>query len=144
MRNYRYKCWPLKFVFVARLFFYTLLIAFSQPNAQAAEAHFVLISHGADGDPWWNIVKNAVRQANEDFGVQTDYLNPANGDLNQMVKMIRQAAQGNYDGVITTCRRSGWVPCWHWDHPRLHPRWRRCAIWGSRVRYSFVPLIFPV
>lgn len=102
MSNHRDTCWSLKFVFVAGLFFFTLLLAVAQHNAQAAEAHFVLISHGADGDPWWNIVKNAVRQADEDFDVQTDYLNPATGDLNQMAKMIRQATQGNYDGVITT------------------------------------------
>lgn len=71
-------------------------------TAQAADAHFVLISHAPDSDSWWNVIKNAIKQADEDFNVETDYRNPPNGDIADMARLIEQAAARNYDGVITT------------------------------------------
>ncbi|WP_114814768.1 sugar ABC transporter substrate-binding protein [Paraburkholderia kururiensis] len=71
-------------------------------TAYAADAHFVLISHAPDSDSWWNTIKNAIKQADEDFNVQTDYRNPPNGDIADMARLIEQAAARNYDGVITT------------------------------------------
>lgn len=71
-------------------------------NAYAADAHFVLISHAPDSDSWWNTIKNAIKQADEDFNVETDYRNPPNGDIADMARLIEQAAARNYDGVITT------------------------------------------
>jgi len=70
--------------------------------ARAADAHFVLISHAPDSDSWWNTIKNAIKQADEDFNVETDYRNPPNGDIADMARLIEQAAARNYDGVITT------------------------------------------
>ncbi len=73
------------------------------PAARAApEAHFVLISHAPDSDPWWNTIKNAIKQADEDFNVETDYRNPSTGDIADMARLIEQAAARNYDGVIVT------------------------------------------
>jgi len=60
---------------------------------------FVLISHAADSDVWWNTVKNAIRQAGDDYGVQVDYRNPPDGDLAGMARLLEQAAARNYDGV---------------------------------------------
>jgi len=71
-------------------------------SAQAADAHFVLISHAPDSDSWWNTIKNAIKQADEDFNVETDYRNPPNGDIADMARLIEQAAARNYDGVIVT------------------------------------------
>ncbi|WP_042303674.1 sugar ABC transporter substrate-binding protein [Paraburkholderia kururiensis] len=71
-------------------------------TAYAADAHFVLISHAPDSDSWWNTIKNAIKQADEDFNVETDYRNPPNGDIADMARLIEQAAARNYDGVITT------------------------------------------
>src|SRR5258706_2412909 len=71
-------------------------------SAQAADAKFVLISHAPDSDSWWNTIKNAVKQAGEDYGVQVDYRNPSTGDLADMARLIEQAAAANYDGVIVT------------------------------------------
>jgi simple sugar transport system substrate-binding protein len=68
----------------------------------APDAKFVLISHAPDSDSWWNTIKNAIKQADEDFNVQTDYRNPPNGDIADMSRLIEQAAARNYDGVITT------------------------------------------
>jgi simple sugar transport system substrate-binding protein len=70
--------------------------------ARAADAHFVLISHAPDSDSWWNTIKNAIKQADEDFNVQTDYRNPPNGDIADMARLVEQAAARNYDGVIVT------------------------------------------
>ncbi|WP_322015849.1 sugar ABC transporter substrate-binding protein [Paraburkholderia sp. J12] len=80
----------------------TGLAAAGTPAAQAADAHFVLISHAPDSDSWWNTIKNAIKQADEDFNVETDYRNPPNGDIADMARLIEQAAARNYDGVITT------------------------------------------
>src|ERR1035438_6980039 len=73
----------------------------------APDAHFVLISHAPDSDPWWNTVKNAIKQADEDFNVQTDYRNPPNGDIADMARLIEQAAARNYDGVIVCWKLRG-------------------------------------
>lgn len=69
---------------------------------QAAGGRYVLISHAPDSDAWWNTIKNAIKQAGEDFGVQVDYRNPPTGDLADMARLIEQAAAAGYDGVITT------------------------------------------
>ena len=62
----------------------------------------MLISHAPDSDSWWNTIKNAIKQADEDFNVETDYRNPPNGDIADMSRLIEQAAARNYDGVIVT------------------------------------------
>lgn len=64
-----------------------------------AGGHYVLISHAADSDVWWNTVKNAIKQAGDDYGVQVDYRNPPDGDLAGMARLLEQAAARNYDGV---------------------------------------------
>src|ERR1700743_1589546 len=71
-------------------------------TAQAPDAHFVLISHAPDSDSWWNTIKNAIKQADEDFNVETDYRNPPNGDIADMSRLVEQSAARNYDGVIVT------------------------------------------
>jgi len=74
----------------------TAATAASGPHANE---RYVLISHAADSDVWWNTVKNAIKQAADDFGVQVDYRNPPNGDLADMARLVEQAAARNYDGV---------------------------------------------
>ena len=77
------------------------LCVLAQP-ALAADARFVLVSHAPDSDAWWNTIKNAIKQAGEDFNVQVDYRNPPNGDLADMARLIEQAAARRYDGVIAS------------------------------------------
>src|SRR5689334_3305065 len=67
-----------------------------------AETRFVLVSHAPDSDSWWNTIKNAIKQAGEDFGVTVDYRNPSSGDLADMARIIEQASARNYDGVISS------------------------------------------
>src|SRR5262245_51898893 len=68
----------------------------------AADAKFVLISHAPDSDSWWNTIKNAIKQAGDDFNVSVDYRNPSNGDLADMARLIEQSAARNYGGVIAS------------------------------------------
>ena len=68
----------------------------------ASDEKFVLISHAADSDTWWNTVRNAIRQAGEDFNVTVDYRNPAKGEQTGMAHLIDRAAASNYDGMIAT------------------------------------------
>jgi simple sugar transport system substrate-binding protein len=81
-----------------------LAFGFGTVGGASAEpvAHFDFISHAPDSDAWWNTVKNGIKQADEDFNVQTDYRNPPNGDIADMVQLVNQAAARNYDGVVTT------------------------------------------
>ncbi|HEV7813792.1 MAG TPA: sugar ABC transporter substrate-binding protein [Janthinobacterium sp.] len=71
-------------------------------SSHAAGERFVLISHAPDSDSWWNTIKNAIKQAGEDFNVTVDYRNPPNGDLADMARLIEQASARNYDGVIAS------------------------------------------
>ena len=68
--------------------------------SHAAGEKFVLVSHAPDSDSWWNTIKNAIKQAGEDFNVTVDYRNPPNGDLADMARLIEQSAARNYDGLI--------------------------------------------
>ena len=78
------------------------LAALLATGAAQAEGRYVLVSHAPDSDSWWNTIKNSVKQAGEDYGVQVDYRNPANGDLADMARLVEQAAAQNVDGVIVT------------------------------------------
>jgi len=71
-------------------------------GAAQAAGKYVLISHAPDSDSWWNTIKNAIKQAGEDFDVTVDYRNPPSGDLADMARLIEQAAAANYDGVVTS------------------------------------------
>jgi simple sugar transport system substrate-binding protein len=62
----------------------------------------VLVSHAPDSDSWWNTIKNAIKQAGEDFAVTVDYRNPSNGDLSDMARLIEQASARNYEGVVAS------------------------------------------
>ena len=65
-----------------------------------AADRYVLVSHAPDSDSWWNTIKNAIKEADQDFGVHTDYRNPPSGDLADMARIVEQAAARNYNGVI--------------------------------------------
>ncbi|MFX1673220.1 hypothetical protein PWR63_13265 [Paraburkholderia sp. A2WS-5] len=57
-------------------------------SAAAAGVRFVVVSHAPDADPFWNVVKNGIADAQKDFGVTVDYRNPPNGDLADMVHLL--------------------------------------------------------
>jgi simple sugar transport system substrate-binding protein len=70
--------------------------------AQAAGEHFVFISHAPDSDSWWNVIKNALKDAEKDFGVKVDYRNPSTGDLADMASIIEQTTATKPAGIIVT------------------------------------------
>jgi len=78
------------------------LVALLASGAASAAGRYVLISHAPDSDSWWNTIRNSIKQAGEDYGVQVDYRNPPSGDLADMARLIEQAAAAGYDGVIVT------------------------------------------
>ncbi|NRO95961.1 substrate-binding domain-containing protein [Paraburkholderia sp. NMBU_R16] len=61
-----------------------------------------MVTHAPDADPFWNVVKNGIADAQQDFGVKVDYRNPSNGDLADMTRLLEQAGARHYDGVATT------------------------------------------
>ncbi len=70
--------------------------------ANAGATRLVFISHAPDSDKWWNVIKNGLKHASEDFGVEIDYKNPPTGDLKDMVKLIDESSSQNYQGMMVT------------------------------------------
>ncbi|WP_341316426.1 sugar ABC transporter substrate-binding protein [Paraburkholderia sp. IMGN_8] len=85
---------------VARLTAAWAVLAFSLHAV--ADTRFVVVTHAPDADPFWNVVKSGIRDAEKDFGVAADYRNPPNGDLADMTHLLDQAGARRYDGVATT------------------------------------------
>ncbi|MCP8894892.1 sugar ABC transporter substrate-binding protein [Shinella daejeonensis] len=70
--------------------------------AHADGEKFVWISHGPDSDSWFNVIKNAIKITNEQMGVETEYRNPATGDLADMARIVQQSSAAGVDGIIVT------------------------------------------
>jgi simple sugar transport system substrate-binding protein len=71
-------------------------------SAQAEGENFIFITHGADSDSWFNVIRNAIRVTSEQMGVTTEYRNPPNGDLADMARIVEQAVASGPDGIIVT------------------------------------------
>ncbi|MCZ2722308.1 sugar ABC transporter substrate-binding protein [Marinomonas sp. 15G1-11] len=69
-------------------------------TAHAEGERFVFISHAPDSDSWWNVIKNAVKQAGDDMDVTVEYRNPPTGDLADMARIVEQAVATNPDGIV--------------------------------------------
>jgi simple sugar transport system substrate-binding protein len=70
--------------------------------AQADEPLYVFVSHSPDSDSWWNVIKNALKDAAKDFHVKVEFRNPPNGDLADMARIIEQATAQKPAGIIST------------------------------------------
>ncbi|ALT00321.1 sugar ABC transporter substrate-binding protein [Lacimicrobium alkaliphilum] len=71
-------------------------------HASAADERFIMITHAPDSDPWWNVMKNAVKEASEKMNVEVSYQNPASGDITDMARIVEQSVASNPDGIIVT------------------------------------------
>ncbi len=71
-------------------------------TAFADNERFVFVSHAPDSDSWWNVIKNALKNAGHDEGVKVEYRNPPTGDIADMARIIQQATASNPDGIVTT------------------------------------------
>ena len=74
----------------------------AQSPAVAEGERYVLVSHAPDSDSWWNTIKNAIKVAGGQMGVEVEYRNPTTGDLADMARIIEQATASNPDGIIST------------------------------------------
>src|SRR3954466_7472545 len=70
--------------------------------AQADGERFVFVSHAPDSDSWWNVIKNALKDAEKDFGVKVEYRNPSTGDLADMARIVEQTTATKPAGIIVT------------------------------------------
>lgn len=71
-------------------------------DAHAEGERFVFVSHAPDSDSWWNVIKNALKNAEKDLGVTVEYRNPSTGDIAEMARIIEQATASNPTGIIST------------------------------------------
>lgn len=71
-------------------------------TAYAEGEKFVYITHGADSDSWFNVIRNAISDTSEQLGVTTEYRNPATGDLTDMARIVQQAIASDPDGIVVT------------------------------------------
>lgn len=69
---------------------------------KAAEAHFIVVTHGQANDPFWLRVKNGVEAAAEAMGVTADYRAPESFDMVAMAQLIEAAIQQEPDGLVVS------------------------------------------
>lgn len=92
----------------ALLLFMILGLIFSQVGMVSSqledrdEIRIVMITHGQEGDQFWDVVKRGVDQAMLDTGVTVEYQTPANFDLEEMAQLIRDAIVTDPDGIIVS------------------------------------------
>lgn len=79
-----------------------LVVGYGSVSAHAEGEHYVFVSHAPDTDSWWNVIKNALKNAAAETKTTVDYRNPPTGDIADMARIIQQAAATNPDGIITT------------------------------------------
>jgi simple sugar transport system substrate-binding protein len=79
-----------------------LLGAAFDARALTKRPRLAFVSHAPDTDSWWTPIRNAIRQASDDFDVDVDYLNPKDGSLQGMAEILNAIAPARYDGVIST------------------------------------------
>jgi simple sugar transport system substrate-binding protein len=77
-------------------------VATTTSSALADNERFVFVSHAPDSDSWWNVIKNALKNAEHDEGVKVEYRNPPTGDIADMARIIQQATASNPNGIVTT------------------------------------------
>jgi simple sugar transport system substrate-binding protein len=70
--------------------------------AEAEGERYIYVTHGPDSDSWFNVIKNAIKNAEKDLGVTVEYRNPSTGDLADMARIIQQATATNPNGIVTT------------------------------------------
>lgn len=63
---------------------------------------FAFVSHAPDSDRWWDVIKNSLKHASEDFNVKVVYINPPDGSIDAMAKLIEGLDPKQYDGVVST------------------------------------------
>ncbi len=65
-----------------------------------APLDFAVITHGSEGDAFWNVVQNGAQDAGEDLGVEVSYL--ADGDPAAQAKLIDNAVAQGKTGIVVS------------------------------------------
>ncbi|RJL27185.1 sugar ABC transporter substrate-binding protein [Bailinhaonella thermotolerans] len=68
------------------------------PPAQGGT--FAVVTHGAPGDTFWDVVKNGAEAAGKRYGVKVSY--QGNGDPAQQSQLIDQAVSQKADGIVVS------------------------------------------
>lgn len=87
---------------ILKCFLSSALTGLVAADANANGERLILVSHAPDSDPWWNTIKNAMKEASERLDVKVLYRNPSTGDLADMARIVEQAVASNPDGIIVT------------------------------------------
>ncbi|MEO3870932.1 sugar ABC transporter substrate-binding protein [Nonomuraea sp. B12E4] len=66
----------------------------------AGGAGFAVITHGAPGDSFWDVVKNGAEAAGEQYGVTVTY--QGDGDPAKQSQLIDQAVSQKVDGIVVS------------------------------------------
>lgn len=89
--------WFFRLLFSVLLFF---------PAAGAALAddgiRVVFVTHGQPDDPYWTIIKNGMNEAAAKLGASVEYHAPESFDLDQMKKLVDDAAASHPDGLVVS------------------------------------------
>lgn len=72
------------------------------PGAPAKRPRIAYIGHSPDGERWWDPVKNGLADARADVDVDIDFLNPADGSIEAMARIVAGLSPDKYDGVVST------------------------------------------
>jgi simple sugar transport system substrate-binding protein len=67
---------------------------------QGAGVSIAVVTHGAAGDAFWDVVKNGAEAAGRDLGVTVNY--QGNGDPQQQSQLIDTAVSQGVDGIVVS------------------------------------------
>ncbi|MEV5836108.1 sugar ABC transporter substrate-binding protein [Nocardia sp. NPDC052112] len=70
------------------------------PVAQGKLGSVAVVTHGSQGDAFWNVVKNGAEAAGKDLGVRVEY--NSSGDPGQQAKLIDNAVAQGVDGLVVS------------------------------------------
>ena len=65
-----------------------------------APLNFAVITHGTEGDAFWNVVKNGAEAAGKDLDVNVEYV--SNGDPGAQAKLIDNAVASGKTGIVVS------------------------------------------
>jgi simple sugar transport system substrate-binding protein len=68
---------------------------------QAASRTYVVITHQAPGDSFWDVVKKGAEQAGKDMGVKVEY-EASGGDAARQADLVKAAADRKVDGIVVS------------------------------------------
>ncbi|MFI7636477.1 sugar ABC transporter substrate-binding protein [Nonomuraea sp. NPDC049400] len=74
--------------------------ASSAAGAATAGASYAVITHGAPGDSFWDVVKNGAEAAGKQYGVKVTY--QGDGDPAKQSQLIDQAVSEKADGIVVS------------------------------------------